>query len=51
MHLAEVEGTEVSEEGFVDQVVVDAEVECMRAGLGRVFVRDPIKAVCDYFYS
>ena len=49
MHFAEIEGAEVGEEGFVDEVVVDGEVKSVRPGFGRIPIRDPIKFILDDF--
>lgn len=45
MDFSEIEGTEICEEGLVDEVVVDAEVEGVGTGLGWVAVTDPIEPI------
>jgi len=47
MDLSQIQRAKVSEERLVNQVVVDAEVERMGAGLRRVLVRDPVQSVVD----
>jgi hypothetical protein len=44
VHLSQVKGTEVSEEGLVNQVIIDTEVECVLARLGGILVTDPEQA-------
>ena len=41
MHLSQVKGTKVSEEGLVDQVVINTEVECVLARLRGILVTNP----------
>lgn len=48
MHLAKVERAEIGEERLIDEVVVNAEIEGMRARLGRVLIRDPVEAIRYY---
>ena len=50
MNLAQVERAKVSEEGFVDKVIVDAEVEGVLPRLGRVLVTDPVQSAGNYFH-
>ena len=47
VHLAQIEGSKVSEERLVDQVVIDAEIEGMLARLRRILVTDPVQALRD----
>ena len=49
VHLAQVERTKVCEEGLVDKIVVDAEVEGMLPRLWRVLVTDPVQSAWDDF--
>ena len=42
VYLAKVKGPEVGEEGLIDQVIVNAEVEGVRSGLGWAAIRDPV---------
>ena len=47
MDLAEIKGAEISKEGLIDQVVVDAEIEGVLAGFWRVLITDPVEAARD----
>lgn len=49
MHLAQVERAKVCEEGLIDQVVVNAEVEGMLPRLWRVLITDPVQSAWDDF--
>jgi hypothetical protein len=51
VNLAQIEGTEVGEEGLVDEIVVNAKVEGVGAGLGRILVGDPVQPVRYNLYS
>ena len=44
MDLAEIEWTKISEVRLVDQVIIDAEVEGVLAGFGRISIADPVEA-------
>jgi hypothetical protein len=48
VHLAKVERPEIGEERFIDQVIINAEIEGMRARLGWVLIRDPVEAIRYY---
>ena len=47
MHLAKVERPEVGEERLIDQIIVNAEVEGVRSGLGWAAIRDPVESAGD----
>jgi hypothetical protein len=49
MDFSKVKWSEVGEEGFVDEIIINAEVEGVGARLGRVFVRNPIESAWNYF--
>ena len=49
VHLSQIEGTKVSKEWRVDEVIVDAEVESMLTRLGWILVTDPVQASRDNF--
>jgi hypothetical protein len=48
VHLAKVERPEIGEERFIDQVIINAEIEGMRARLWWVLIRDPVEAIRYY---
>jgi len=47
--LSEVQGSKISKEWFVDEVIVDVEEESVGLVLGRVLVRDPVELFLDDF--
>ena len=49
MDLAEIEWTKISEVRLVDQVIIDAEVERVLAGFGRISIADPVEASWNNF--
>ena len=49
MHLAEIKWSKISEEGLVNKIVIDAEVESVLARLRRVLVTDPVESTRNDF--
>ena len=45
MDLSKIERPKICEEGLVDEIVIDAEVEGVGTGLGWVAVTDPIQPI------
>jgi len=51
VNFSEVERAKICEERLIDQVVVNAEVEGMLAGLGWVLITDPVEPPWDDLYG
>jgi len=51
VNFAEIEWTKIGEEWLINEIVVNAEIECMLARLGWGLVADPVEAPGDNFYG
>ena len=51
VNFAKIEWSEIGEKWLVNEIVVNAEIECVLARLGWVLVADPVEAPWDNFYG
>jgi hypothetical protein len=50
VHLTEIQWSKICKEGFIHQIVINAEIKGMRPRFWRVPIRDPVETTRDDLY-